>query len=97
LADPSSSPDRLTRLSNLWLDAEYISRDRGSGWAQCVPGWTAEIVRHPKQRAPVEVMRTWVREFNKEGVPINLHKLLPGKGVRSFLPKRWKVECTFAW
>ena len=61
-------------------------------------GWTAEIVRQPKKLAPEEVMRAWVREFNKEGIPIDLDKLLPGKGPRRpFLPKRWIVERTFSW
>jgi transposase len=60
-------------------------------------GWTAEIVRHPKKLAPEEVMRAWVREFDKEGVAIDLEKLVPEKGPRLFLPKRWIVERTFAW
>ena len=60
-------------------------------------GWTAEIVRHPKKLAPAEVMIRWVRELNKEGVPIDLEKLMPHKGPRPFLPKRWVVERTFAW
>jgi hypothetical protein len=60
-------------------------------------GWTAEIVRHPKKLAPEEVMRTWVREFNKEGVAIDLEKLMAEKGPMPFLPKRWIVERTFAW
>jgi len=97
LLDPSSSPDRLPRLSHLWLDAGYTGQDRGAGWVESILGWTAEIVRHPKKPAPEEVMRAWVREFNKEGVPIDLDKLLPGKGVQPFLPKRWIVERTFAW
>ena len=43
-------------------------------------------------------MNAWVREFNKEGVPIDLDKLLPEKGPsRPFLPKRWIVERTLAW
>ena len=65
-----------------------------------VLGWTAEIVRHPPKMAPEEVRRRWwwwVREWNKEGVPIDLDKLLPGKGQRPFLPKRWIVERTFSW
>ena len=60
-------------------------------------GWTAEIVRHPKKLAPEGVMRAWVREFNKEGVAIDLEKLMAQKGPRPFLPKRWIVERTFAW
>ena len=29
--------------------------------------------------------------------PIDLEKLMPEKGPRPFLPKRWIVERTFAW
>jgi putative transposase len=97
LLDPASSPDHLQGLSHLWLDAGYTGQDKGAGWVESVLGWTAEIVRHPKKLAPEEVMRAWVREFNKEGVPIDLDKLLPGKGPRPFLPKRWIVERTFSW
>ena len=91
--------DRLPeRLSHLWLDAGYTGQDKGVGWVRKVLGWTAEIVRHPKKLAPEQVMNAWVREFNKEGVPIDLDKLLPEKGPsRPFLPKRWIVERTLAW
>jgi putative transposase len=90
--------DRLPkRLSHLWLDAGYTGEDKGVGWVQEVLGWTAEIVRHPPKMAPEEVMRAWVRKWNEEEVPIDLEKLLPGKGPRPFLPKRWIVERTFAW
>ena len=91
--------DRLPeRLSHLWLDAGYTGQEKGAGWVQKVLGWTAEIVRHPKKLAPEEVMRAWVREFNQEGVAIDLEKLVPEKGPsRPFLPKRWIVERTFAW
>jgi hypothetical protein len=66
------------------------------GWVRKVLGWTAEIVRHPKKLAPEQVMNAWVREFNKEGVPIDLEKLMAEKGPRPFLPKRWIVERTLA-
>jgi transposase len=90
--------DRLPeRLSQLWLDAGYTGEDKGAGWVKKVLGWTAEIVRHPKKLAPGEVMMAWVREFNKEGVAIDLDKMLAQKGPRPFLPKRWIVERTFAW
>ena len=39
----------------------------------------------------------WVREFNKEGIAVDLEKFMPGKGPRPFLPKRWGVERTFSW
>jgi putative transposase len=96
LLDPSSA-DRLPRLSQLWLDAGYNGQDKGADWVQKVLGWTAEIVRHPPKLAPEGVMRVWVREFNKEGVAIDLDKLVPEKVPRPFLPKRWIVERTFAW
>jgi len=60
-------------------------------------GWTAEIVRHPKKLAPEEVMMAWVRELNKEGLPVDPKKFMPEKGPRPFLPKRWVVERTFSW
>jgi transposase len=90
--------DRLPkRLSHLWLDAGYTGEDKGAGWVQEVLGWTAEIVHHPPKMAPEEVMRAWVREWNKEGVPMDLEKIMPKKGPRPFLPKRWIVERTFSW
>ena len=85
------------RLSHLWLDAGYTGEGKGADWVQKVLGWTAEIVRHPPKMAPKEVMRAWVREWAKEGVPIDLAKLLPKKGPRPFLPKRWIEERTFSW
>ena len=60
-----------------------------------VLGWSAEIVRHPKKMAPEEVMWAWVRELNKEGIPVDPKKFMPEKGPRAFLPKRWIVERTF--
>jgi putative transposase len=85
------------RLSHLWLDAGYTGEDKGAGWVKKVLGWTAEIVRHPKKLAPEQVMRVWVKEWNREGVAIDLEKLLPEKGPRPFLPIRWIVERTFSW
>jgi putative transposase len=85
------------RLSHLWLDAGYTGQDKGAGWVRKVLGWTAEIVRHPPKIAPEGVMRAWVREFDNEGIAIDLDKLMPEKGPRPFLPKRWIVERTFSW
>jgi putative transposase len=96
LLDPSSA-DRLPRLSQLWLDAGYNGQDKGADWVHKVLGWTAEIVRHPPKIVPEQVMRVWVREFNKDGVAIDPKKLLAEIGPRPFLPKRWIVERTFAW
>jgi putative transposase len=88
----------LTRLSHLWLDSGYTGQeDRGAGWVEKTLGWSAEIVRHPPKPAPEEVMWAWVREFNKEEVPVDMEKFMPHKGPRPFLPKRWVVERTFSW
>jgi putative transposase len=84
--------------SSCWTQVRAI--DCPSAFPTCgwtLLGWTAEIVRHPKKLAPEEVMRAWVREFDKEGVPIDLEKLMAHKGPRPFLPKRWIVERTFSW
>ena len=75
----------------------YTGQDKGAGWVERTLGWRAEIVGHPKKPAPEEVMRAWVRELDKEGIPVDLDKLLPGKGPKPFLPKRWVVERTFSW
>ena len=85
------------RLSHLWLDAGYTGEDKGVGWVRRTLGWTAQIVRHPKKPAPEEVMRAWVREWNKEGVAMDAKNFMPQNGPRPFLPKRWIVERTFSW
>jgi putative transposase len=96
LVDPSS-PDRLPRLSHLWLDAGYTGEGKGADWVQKVVGWTAEIVRHPPKLVPKEVMRRWVMEWAKEGGAIDRERFSPPEGPRPFLPKRWIVERTFSW
>jgi transposase len=97
LLEPSS-PERLPRLSHVWLDAGYTGQeDRGAGWVERTLGWTAEIVKHPPKVAPEEVMMRWIREFNKEGTALDPKKFMPEKGPRPFLPKRWVVERTFSW
>jgi len=96
LLEPSST-DRFPRLSHLWLDASYTGQERGAGWVERTLGWTAETVRHPPKLVSEEVMRAWVREWNREGVPIDTKRFMPQKGPRPFLPKRWIVERTFSW
>jgi transposase len=44
--------------------------------------------------APDEVMRRWVREWAKEGVPIDPEKLSEPRRFEA-LPRRWVVERTF--
>jgi hypothetical protein len=47
----------------------HTGQDEGAGWVRKVLGWIAGIVRHPPKPAPEEVMRAWVREFDKGGNP----------------------------
>jgi putative transposase len=85
------------RLSQLWLDAGYTGEDKGADWVQKALGWTVEIVRHPPKLVPDEVMRTWIREWAKEGVEVDGEKVQEPKDPRAFLPIRWIVERTFSW
>ncbi len=91
--------DRLPqRLSHVWMDAGYTGEGKGADWVEKALGWTAQIVRHPPKLASEELMKIWVREWTNEGVAIDdLKKLLPPKGSRAFLPRRWIVERTFSW
>src|SRR5215216_3884692 len=75
----------------------YTGEEKGADWVQKVLGWTAEIVRHPPKLVPDEVMRTWVKELDKEGVHIDQEKLQEPQDTRPFLPIRWIVERTFSW
>jgi putative transposase len=90
------APKHLPRLSHLWMDAGYTGEGKGADWVESVLGWTAQIVRQPPKLAPEEVMRRWLREWGKEGVPIDPEKL---SGSRRFgdLSRRWVVERTFSW
>jgi putative transposase len=93
-----SARDRLPeRLCHLWLDAGYTGQDKGAGWVERALGWTAEIDRHPPKPPPREVMKTWVRELNKEGLAIDPKEFMSEEGPRAFLPTRWVVERTFSW
>ena len=87
LLDPSSSRDRLPRLSHLWLDAGYTGEGKGADWVHKALVWSAEIVRHPPKLVPEEVMKRWVKEWERFSQP---------QGPRPFLPKRWIVERTFS-
>ena len=63
----ANARDRLPKgLCHLWLEAGYTAQEKGAGWVRKVLGWSAQIVRDPPKMAPEEVMRAWVREFNKE-------------------------------
>jgi transposase len=87
---------RFTRLTHLWLDAGYNGEGKGKDWVQKTLGWTAQIVQHPPQIAPQEVMKVWAKELAEEGLTFDWQKLPPPKGFR-VLPRRWVVERTISW
>ena len=93
LLDPARL-DRLSRLSQLWVDAGY--QGRGRRWAEEVMGLSVEVVRKPRKPLPEEVAKRWAEELAKEGIKVDWQRLMPPKGFR-VLPRRWVVERTFAW
>jgi putative transposase len=54
--------------------------DKGADWVQKTLGWSVELVERPKKPAPEEVLRAWAAEWQREGVRVNWHKLLPLRG-----------------
>jgi putative transposase len=53
-------------------------------------------VERPRKAASEEVLKSWARQWAKEGVALDWQKLLPPKGFQ-VLPRRWVVERTFSW
>ncbi len=85
------------RLRHLWLeDGGYRGEDKGKDWAEKTLGWSVDLVQRPRKPAPKDVLMAWAREWAKEGVALDWHKLMPPQGF-VVLPRRWVVERTFAW
>ena len=84
------------RLRHLWVDAGYRGEEKGADWVRKSLGWSVDLVERPRKPAPEEVLKTWAREWAKEGVKVDWQKLLPSKGFQ-VLPRRWVVERTIAW
>jgi putative transposase len=84
------------RLRHLWLDGGYRGEDKGKDWAEKTLGWSVDLVERPRKPAPKDVLMAWAREWAKEGVALDWHKLMPPQGF-VVLPRRWVVERTFAW
>jgi putative transposase len=53
-------------------------------------------VERARKAASEEVLKSWARQWAKEGVALDWQKLLPPKGFQ-VLPRRWVVERTFSW
>ena len=88
--------ERFPRLSHLWLDTGYRGEDKGADWVRKTLGWSVEFVERPKKLVPEVVLMRWAAEWAKEGVAVDLRKLLPPKGY-VVLPRRWVVERTISW
>jgi putative transposase len=84
------------RLLHPWLDAGYRGEDKGKDWVEKTLGWSVDLVERPRKPAPEEVLKSWTREWAKEGVAIHWQRLLPPKGFL-VLPRRWVVERTLSW
>ena len=84
------------RLSHLWMDAGYRGEGKGADWVEKTLGWRVQIVSRPRKPASEEMLMAWAREWTKEGVRVDWHKLLPPQGF-VVLPRRWVVERTFSW
>jgi putative transposase len=69
---------------------------KGADWVEKTLGWSVDVVERPKKPAPQDVLMRWAREWEREGVSVDWHKLLPPRGF-IVLPRRWVVERTIAW
>ena len=84
------------RLAQLWMEAGYRGEDKGADWVRKALGWSVDLVERPKKPAPEEALMAWAREWAKEGVKVDWHKLMPPQGF-VVLPRRWVVERTSSW
>jgi putative transposase len=64
-------------LKHLWLESAYRGEDKGKDWVEKILGWSVEVVERPKKPASEEVLKSWAREWAKEGVQVDWEKLLP--------------------
>ena len=87
---------QFPRLSHLWMDAGYRGEEKGAHWVQKTLGWSVDVVERQRKPAPEEVLKSWAKEWAKEGVKVDWEHLLPPKGFQ-ILPRRWVVERTFSW
>jgi putative transposase len=89
-----SARAEVSRLKHLWLDAGY--EGTGKRWAEEALSLSVEVVRRPLKPTPEKVAKRWAEEWAKEGKKVDWQRLMPPRGFR-VLPRRWVVECTFAW
>jgi len=75
------------RLSHLWVDSAYRGEGKGKDRVEKALGWSVELVERPRKPAPKEALKLWAEQQAKEGVTVNLEKLLPPSGLQ-VLPRR---------
>jgi hypothetical protein len=51
-------------------------------------GWSVDLLERPRKAAPEEVLKSWAREWAKEGVAVDWQKFMPQPGFQ-VLPRRW--------
>jgi putative transposase len=83
--------EAFPRLAHAWLDGGHRGEDKGADRVEKTLGWSVDLVERPRKPAPEEVLVAWAREWAKEGVAVDRHKLLPPQGF-VVLPRRWVVE-----
>ena len=57
-------------------DSAYRGEDKGKDWVEKALRWSVDLVERPRKPAPEEVLRSWAREWAKEGVKVDWEKLL---------------------
>ena len=78
------------------MDGGYRGEDRGKDWVEKALGWSVDLLERPRNSAPEEVMKSWAKEWAKEGVAVDWQKFMTPKGFQ-VLPRRWVVERRFSW
>ena len=81
------SAEQFSRLKHLWLDSGYRAENNGKDWVQKALGWSVQLVERPRKPAPEELLKSWAREWAKEGVKVDWEQLLPPAGFQ-VLPRR---------
>jgi len=54
-------------LKHLWLDAGLQRRGKGRDWVEKALGWSVELIERPRKPAPKEVLKSWAKQWLKEG------------------------------
>jgi hypothetical protein len=58
------------------VDAGYRGEDKGADWVEKTLGWSVDLLERPRKAAPEEVLKSWAREWAKEGIALDWQNLL---------------------